>query len=127
MRDRLIELIEQKQVYGVDQEQERPHEIALLDNDVLADHLLANGVIVPLVRLEQKVYMPDDEWGRIEAVVENIEITHSGLCYEFVKYDVGVDETEVWDYGTFRDKDIGKTVFLSFEDYEKALAERSEG
>lgn len=122
MRDRLVALIKEAERNFSDTS--RP----VLDiEEYVADHLLANGVIVPLVRLEQKVYMPDDEWGRIEAVVENIEITHSGVRYEWVKYDVGVDETEVWDCGTFRDKDIGKTVFLSFEDYEKALAERSGG
>ena len=117
MRDRLIELLNK---------QRNGKKKVSMSYEEFADFLLANGVIVTQVKLEQKVYIPDDEWGRTEAVVENIEITHSGVCYEWVKYDVGVDETEVWDCGTFRDKDIGKTVFLSFEDYEKALAERSE-
>ena len=85
--------------------------------------LPAADVIVPRVRMEQKVYIPD-EFGRIKAVIESISVDRRGLCYEWCKYDYGVDETEVWDYGTFRDDDIGKTVFLSFEDFERALAER---
>ena len=44
MREKLIELIDEKQVYGIDQEQPRKHDIMLLDNDELADHLIANGV-----------------------------------------------------------------------------------
>ena len=46
MRDILIKLIDQKQVYGIDNEQQRNHDLLLLDNDELADHLLANGVTV---------------------------------------------------------------------------------
>ena len=123
MRNRLIELLGDFPVWHSTLKDAWMPEAV----DRLADYLLANGVIVPPCKVGQKVYMPDYEWGRIEAVIESIEITHIGLCYEWVKYDVGVDETEVWDDGTFRDKDIGKTVFLSFEEYEKALKERSEG
>ena len=41
-RDRLIELLAQKQDYGVELGAHR----VIIDNDVLADHLIANGVIV---------------------------------------------------------------------------------
>lgn len=46
MRDILIKLIDQKQVYGIDNEQPFKHNLLLLNNDELADHLLANGVTV---------------------------------------------------------------------------------
>ena len=91
--------------------------------EAIADHLLESGVIVPQFNVGDTVYIPD-QFGRIDAEIERIEITERGLCYEWVKYDRGVDETEVWDDGSFEDADIGKTVFPSFEDYEKALAER---
>ena len=94
--------------------------------EINADHLLANGVIVPICNVGSKVYIPD-RFGRIDAEIERIEITERGLEYEWVKYDRGVDEVEVWDDGCFSSSDIGKTVFLSFEEYEKALSERSEG
>lgn len=45
-REKMIELIDQKQVYGIDKEQPRKHDILLMDNDELADHLIAHGVTV---------------------------------------------------------------------------------
>ena len=118
MRDRLFDLIAEM----------LPEDVPidyLPDVDAIVDHLLSAGVIVPKVKVGDTVYIPDD-FGRIDAEIDRIEITESGLCYEWVKCDRGVDETEVWDDGSFEDADIGKTVFLSFEDYEKALAERNE-
>ncbi len=56
MCERLIELIDEKQVYGIDQYQPESHNTYLLDNDELADHLLANGVIVPPVAVGQTCY-----------------------------------------------------------------------
>lgn len=53
-RDRLIELITKKQVYGVDVEQPEKDSLWLFDNEELADYLLANGVIV--------APMPMAEW-----------------------------------------------------------------
>lgn len=49
-RERLIGLINAKQVYGIDQDQPRRHDMLLLDNEDLADYLLANGVIVPMCK-----------------------------------------------------------------------------
>ena len=97
---------------------------SLLDiEDYVAEYLAAKGVIAPICKVGDKVFIPD-RFGRIEAEIESIEITQRGLIYEWVKYDRGVDETEVWDDGSFVDSDIGKTVFLNFQEYEKAFAER---
>ena len=119
MRDRLTKMIEQKQVYGIDQEQPHTHEIVLLDNDELADHLLANGVIVPPVKIGQTVYVINtlfvSEY-RVEALWWN------GLMFIFKgENDDYADECSVF---YFFDERIGKTVFLTREEAEKALAER---
>lgn len=86
--------------------------------DKLVTALLEKGIIVPVCKVGAKVYIPD-QFGRIEAEIDRIEITDDGISYEWVKYDRGVDETEVWDNGSFESSDVGKTVFLSFEEYEK--------
>lgn len=88
--------------------------------DKLVTALLEKGIIVPVCKVGAKVYIPD-QFGRIEAEIEHIEITEDGISYEWVKYDRGVDETEVWDDGSFGIADIGKTVFLSFEEYAKVF------
>lgn len=92
----------------------------------LEDKIENGAVIVLPCKVGDKVFIPDD-FGRIEAEIEIIEITEREVRYGWVKYDRGVDETEVWDNGDFSVSDIGKTVFLTFEEYEKAFAERSEG
>lgn len=46
MKDKLIKLIEEKQIYGIDQAQKNNRDILLLDNEELADHLISNGVVV---------------------------------------------------------------------------------
>jgi hypothetical protein len=46
MRDRLIELIDNKQEYGLSADSP-PEQWLVLSNEDLADYLIANGVIVP--------------------------------------------------------------------------------
>lgn len=120
MRDNLIELIEQKQVYGVDQEQERPHEIALLDNDVLADHLLANGVIVPKVKIGDKLYgLSASETRLYEFTITHLEIHKEGIKI-WGKLPYALTRWICWE------ADLGNNqwVYLTREEAEKALAER---
>ena len=109
MRDRLIELISHIQYMGG------------LEGK-LADHLIAEGVIVPPINLgsRQKVYIP---------------IKGTTVVYETKVYGIGIDEDgdmvinpkeypeEVISINGFN---IGKTVFLTKEEAEKALAERIE-
>ena len=54
-KEKLVSLIEQKQVYGIDQEQPHKRDLQLIDNEELADHLIANDV-VPVVRCKNCVY-----------------------------------------------------------------------
>lgn len=63
-------------------------------------------------RVGDKVFSPNID-ARFEAVIENIRITETDVVFEWVQYDKGVEETEVWDEGSFFLNDFGKTVFLS--------------
>ena len=123
-RERIIELMK-KTVVGMENGHKVLAETIWLPSvfETMADTLFSNGVIVPPCKVGDKVFIPDN-FGRIEAEIEIIEITEREVRYGWVKYDRGVDETEVWDNGDFSVSDIGKTVFLTFEEYEKAFAER---
>lgn len=108
MRDRLIEILS-KPIY--------PKEGVNLA-EVIADYLLDNGVIVPPCKVGDTVY----------SIVEGINnIVFVGDVYE---YTVGrehfVFRSTRKGYLTlaFTELDIGKTVFLTSEEAEKALAER---
>ena len=50
-------------------------------------------------------------------------LLEEGLFFKYVEYDRGHEITEVWDSGFFSADDIGKTVFLTKAEAEKALAE----
>ena len=69
------------------------------------------------------VYMPNEKF---PAEIEGIRITPQGTFVEYVQYDKGYEETEVWDEGSFRIEDIGKTVFLTSEEAEAKLKEMRE-
>lgn len=57
------------------------------------------------------------------ATIDEITITDNGMQFYWLQYDKSYEITEIWDDGTFSDKDIGKTVFLTREEAEKALKE----
>ena len=100
MRERLIELLLKS-----DPLHERDLDDDLVEGEVeaIVDHLLANGVIVPPVKVGDTVYQTD-----------GVRIYPSTI--QKVIYDTGViafDETA-----------IGKSIFLTKEEAEKALAER---
>ena len=110
MRDRLIELINDCRSmdgYGID----------LVEKQ--ADHLLANGVIVPPCKVGDKIYM---------LVTRK---THS-FKFEKGKRMLRVDNQHTFIKQTYLTRlnffkvldDFGKTVFLTKEEAEKALKER---
>ena len=110
MRDRLIDLIHDSDLS--------------LDSVRLADHLLANGVIVPPVAIGQTVYrmnIYNDAYR--EATVVAIYYAEDKKYYP--KPHILVRHGN--DRGRLRINfsDFGKTVFLTKELAEKALAERS--
>ena len=111
MRDRLIELIKNA-------EKAFPKDKPVLDiEEFVADHLLANGVIVPPCKVGDKVY----------SIVEGINFVLVGEVYEYVvgrEHFVFRSTRKGYFTLAFTEIDIGKTVFLTKELAEKALAER---
>ena len=105
MRDRLIELISHTQYMGGLEGQ-------------LADYLLKNGVIVPPCKVGSGVYFADLENKSVwdgELVSFSLDAAHLWFnCH----YKCGLN---IW----HPIEDFGKTVFLTREEAEKALAERS--
>lgn len=96
----------------------------------IADHLLANGVIVLPCKVGQTVYVP---WryggGRGVAVVrvEEIKFYDSQMHYMFLIDMESDNECFNQLFGGWKiEQSIGKTVFLTREEAEKALEERSD-
>lgn len=116
-RERLIELIRKakKNTKGANCDLEREM--------LFADYLLANGVFVPPCKAGDTVYFAN-EFNHCAAEIDGIHIDENGVHFGWVQYDVGPEITELWDEGEFDIDEIGKTVFLTFEEFEKALAER---
>lgn len=119
-RERLIELMQE---WGNKNTDSFPFE-------KVADHLIANGVIVPSCKVGDKIYLPW-EWKETSGVavltIERMSITESG---QSVRTDFWSDDEDYWlayNCGVFKFDEIGKTVFLTREEAEQALAERNEG
>lgn len=126
MRDRLIELLTTdvectKDVHGdcsMCKYKYADDKCAKYLSEIIADYFLANGGIIPPCKVGDTVYT--EVYGEIEGfVVLSIELayTSKGFEGEFVsnngKYPM-----------LFSFENIGKTVFLSKEDAERALKER---
>ena len=103
MRDRLIELI-QDSVGGC----------ARHWAELIADHLLAEGVIVPPCKVGQTVYCIRYDKAR-KPFVKPLGVLSVTIC--------GKGEFTIF---TTREDMLGKTVFLTKEEAERAL-ERREG
>lgn len=91
----------------------------------LADYLLANGVIVPPCKVGDTVY-----YLTIVDTEKELNVTE---IFEGVVHAVCFDGKLIWFSATYANglfyyhnsNDFGKTVFLSLEEAEKSLAERS--
>ena len=122
MRDRLIELL--KSPHKAEQLRQTGVDIGKYEDDcveaMIADFLLANGVIVPPVKIGQTVYVVSRYYGGLwrihECRVFDLTIYEKHIFMRLVDrdYNFGMEISE-----------IGKTVFLTKEEAEKALAERS--
>lgn len=130
MRDRLIELIDQKQVYGIDQYQPESHNCYLLDNDELADHLIDNGVIALPCKFGQTVFVICNTVDRIlleiETCIYETKIDHISIGAKGAEFHMLFRCITHPDCDWFIENDIGKTVFLTREEAEKALERREE-
>lgn len=111
MRDRLIELLEKadQTVIGFSING---------DVEVLADELLAEGVIIPPCKVGDIVYTINRRHPK-KWKVHFIGYNSQGEFKMHIATEKFTEMLEVWDYA------IGKTVFLTREEAEKAL-ERSE-
>ena len=124
MRDRLIELLDKKISI-----------VELVDSDEvwtikkiaeLADYLLKNGVIVPPCKVGDKIYA---HWncGKHGKSISEFVVTHIDIDYLpdiEVAYKSQTSLSGTYHFAKL--SDFGKTVFLTREEAEKALAERSE-
>ncbi len=93
----------------------------------IADHLLANGVIVPPCKVGQTVYSYLHRWKKEDGIapyqITNITITQNKKGTWVKKYramQVVDGKTIDWQFN-FDFDDIGKTVFLTKQEAEKAL------
>ena len=115
MRDRLIELTKASLMRHIDKS------CKLAEN--IADDLLAEGVIVPPVKINQFVYVIDRADIRQpikEKIVLEIQCEYSGNL--IVLQDTSLRLRRAYRFG-----DFGKTIFLTEREAEKALAEVANG
>ena len=127
-RERLIELLHDA-TFGVNKHTLADH-LRKETVEAVAEYLLANGVIVPPAVVGQMVYAFCDDFGVVlPYFVENLNIGFMDRNRNYWTYEANchAEETdELLDEIDFDLDDIGKTVFLTREEAEKAL-ERSRG
>ena len=115
MRDRLIEMIK-------DAEKAFPKDKPVLDlEEFVADHLLANGVIVPPCKVGDITYVFDYE------VNNHLETKFRGIAPSVVEAIV-IEDEGLWienEHAKYHISSVGEFIFLTKEEAEKALADRS--
>ena len=129
MRERLIELWKTRQPHGQKWDYyENGQSVETVSNDKLADYLIANGVIVPPCKVGGMVYAFCKDFGVVlPYFVENLNIGFMDKNRNYWTFEANChsEETdELLDEIDFDLEDIGKTVFLTREEAEKALKER---
>lgn len=124
-RERLLDLLSYfGDGYAI--ENRRTCETRIVD---IADYLLANGVIVPPCKVGDTVYMPW-EWSGVQGIA-CLKVTTMSNILGFgwsCGTDLNSDDDgflDEYNYGRLKFDDVGKTVFLTKEEAEKALKERS--
>lgn len=119
-REKLIELITHYQVEITAYEASCGRSTRAV-SERLADYLLSNGVIVSLVQVGATVYCTDSYRHLIKPLeIIGFEVDYTKRICKY--YCSGGDYTPAW----FNPAEIGKTVFLTREEAEKALKEREE-
>lgn len=121
MRDRLIELLGDFPIFhSTMKERWMPEAV-----ERLADHLLAEGVIVPPCKVGDTVYVTDVVYGKI---CECEVIAVQGFAGEentLIEYEAPKEIPNVVSYEC-PDTEIGETLFLTREEAEKALERRED-
>jgi hypothetical protein len=111
MKERLKELLRGK---SIDQE---------VDVEYVADFLLSEGVIVPPCKVGDKAYH-----------LTNLEELELAEIFEGKVCSISKEEKSLWIYARYdnglnywyTEREIGRNLFFTREEAEKALAERSE-
>ena len=117
-RDRLIELKRQAVNYAQEKADESGG-LVCIDDEV--DYLLANGVIVLPFKIGQSVY----------DISEFMNGSYAPEMYEMKGNELNIELNKAGEYIFTYDgmyiypEDMGRSVFLTKEEAEKALAERS--
>ncbi len=132
MRDRLIRLIAEANQKSIEAKPWTPRQAI----EIIADHLLANGVIVPPCKAGDTLWV---NWGYCKSKEETRPVKVYALRFDTKKNNMRIcveANFEISSYGgsythyyngTFAWNSVGKTVFLTKEEAEAALAERSGG
>ena len=125
MRDSLIELLNKVQECGMDRPRDEERYPTLYPSiEAVADHLLANGVIVPPVQLKQTVWVYNQMTGKIYPnTVVGINIKGTSPHKKAIKLEY-INKFGEISCRKFTWAQIGKQVFLTEKEAEKALAER---
>lgn len=121
MRDRLIELLKGAETKVAEK---LSHLLALEEwISIYADHLLANGVVVPPCKVGDKLYKPWTAGGR-NVVAEFVVVAIISAIKDeyFIKYKK-IGGTISYQVNI---SNVGKTVFLSRKEAEKKLKEGAE-
>lgn len=135
MRDRLIELLCNVKCEGEECFGNCPHRIGQKCNKVqrlemcsvfaIADHLLAEGVIVPPVKVGTTLYfLYNSPYADKPDLIPRIYKTEKWY-FEVDKTGVVINTSDIHSFNKKYDYYLGETVFLTREEAEKAL-ERSE-
>lgn len=97
---------------------------------ITADFLLANGVIALPVKMGDLLYMPWEWNGQKGIAYLTVTVLRciSGFGWSFgTDFDTDdEDYYEAYNCGSFKPKDVGKIVFLTQEEAERALKEGAE-
>ena len=128
MRDRLIELLLQAENKADENGFVNCNLKSRRKAEFVADHLLAEGVIALPVKMGDLLYMPWEWNGQKGIAYLTVTVLRciSGFGWSFgTDFDTNdEDYYEAYNCGSFKPKDIGKIVFLTREEAEKALAQR---
>ena len=118
-REKLIEIIGKVTYYGQETFGDRFYKSVL---EKIADQLLENDIIVPLVKVGDKVWIIMANYTIAEGRVVFTE-NKSDTELDYFKFCVSYYPTRHWrnEITAFITNDIGKTVFLTKEEALKAL------
>ena len=119
-RERLIELLMQGDIAAAKQGVFNCC-MCRREAETIADYLLENGVIAPPVQVGATVYCTDSYRHLIKPLeIIGFEVDYTKRICKY--YCSGGDYTPAW----FKPAEMGKTVFLTREEAEKALKEREQ-